>query len=213
VASTNPGGSCDGTCDAPEFALQDRNAYFYLLGQYLGDGNISELSRGVHRLRVTCDQKYPGIVAEVERAGRKVSGRRSTSVVERIGCVDLAQYWKHWACVFPQHGPGRKHASSILLVEWQKPARLTDHRMLVRGLIHSDGCRFVNRVNRPSKEGVRRYQYVRYVFTNASSDIRTIFTDSLDALGVEWRLMNARNISVARSAAVFALDQFVGPKY
>ncbi len=85
--------------------------------------------------------------------------------------------------------------------------------MLVRGLIHSDGCRFINPIKRRSKNGLKRYEYTRYVLTNASSDIRTIFTDSLDALDVEWRVMNARNISVAQKASVFALDQFVGPKY
>ncbi len=39
-----------------------------------------------------------------------------------------------------------------------------------------------------------------------------IFTDACDAIGVEWRRMNARNISVARRASVAALDGFIGPK-
>lgn len=213
VTSTNPGGRCDGTCEAPVFALRDRNAYFYLLGQYLGDGTISEMSRGVYRLRVTCDQRYRGIISEVDRAARRVSGRRSTSIVQRTGCVDLAQSWKHWACVFPQHGSGRKHERPIHLSSWQLPASVADHQRLIRGLLHSDGCRFINPVVRHGKDGTVRYEYVRYVLTNASSDIRTIFTESLDALGIQWRQMNARNISVARRESVVALDQFVGPKY
>jgi hypothetical protein len=75
-------------------------------------------------------------------------------------------------------------------------------------LIHSDGCRFLNRVT----AGGRIYAYPRYNFTNASGDIRALFTDTCDLLGIEWRRMNARNISIARRASVSRLDGFVGPK-
>jgi len=57
------------------------------------------------------------------------------------------------------------------------------------------------------------YTYPRYNFTSASSDIRRLFTDACDQLGIEWRQMNARNISVARRDSVARLDEFVGPKY
>ncbi|MBB4855083.1 hypothetical protein HNP40_002475 [Mycobacteroides chelonae] len=30
-------------------------------------------------------------------------------------CVDVAMYSKHWPCLFPQHGPGRKHSSDDIL--------------------------------------------------------------------------------------------------
>jgi hypothetical protein len=59
----------------------------------------------------------------------------------------------------------------------------------------------------------KTYEYPRYNFTNASHDIRKLFTDGCDRLGVEWRQMNARNISVARREAVARLDQFIGPKH
>jgi hypothetical protein len=74
--------------------------------------------------------------------------------------------------------------------------------------VHSDGCRHTNRVT----VGGNRYAYPRYTFTNASDDIRQIFCDACDAIGVEWRRMNARNISVARRASVARLDEFIGPK-
>jgi hypothetical protein len=38
--------------------------YVYLLGLYLGDGNISAHRRGVFKLRILLDVKYPGIVDE-----------------------------------------------------------------------------------------------------------------------------------------------------
>jgi hypothetical protein len=54
--------------------------------------------------------------------------------------------------------------------------------------------------------------YPRYNFTNASEGIRALFTSSCDLLVIEWRPMNARNISVARRESVKTLDGFVGPK-
>ena len=31
--------------------------------------------------------------------------------------------WKHWPCLFPQHGPGRKHERPIVLEDWQRDDR------------------------------------------------------------------------------------------
>ncbi len=74
--------------------------------------------------------------------------------------------------------------------------------------MQSDGCRNLNFV---TSHG-RRYEYWRYTFSNASGDIRRIFTDACDVLGVHWTQMNARNISVARRDDVAFLDTFIGPK-
>jgi hypothetical protein len=60
--------------------------------------------------------------------------------------------------------------------------------------------------------GPKRYEYPRYFFTNASADIIGLCTWALDLLGIEWKMSNARNISVARRHAVAALDEHVGPK-
>lgn len=67
-------------------------------------------------------------------------------------------------------------------------------------------------MNRVRGQSGLRYVYPRYIFTNASDDIRWLFCDACDALGIDWRRMNARNISIARRASVELLDQFVGPK-
>jgi hypothetical protein len=58
----------------------------------------------------------------------------------------------------------------------------------------------------------KRYTYPRYQFSNESADIKRIFTDALDQLGIAWRVMNRKTISIARREAVAALDEFVGPK-
>ena len=80
--------------------------------------------------------------------------------------------------------------------------------MLLRGLVQSDGWRGTNRV---TVRG-RTYEYPRYQFANTSDDIRRIFCDACDLLDVQWRQMNATNISVARRKSVAILDEFIGPK-
>lgn len=78
----------------------------------------------------------------------------------------------------------------------------------VRGLLHSDGCRSVNTIRHPEKTST----YVRYQFSNRSDDIRGIFTDALDQLGIPWRPMGRWQVSVARREGVARLDELVGPK-
>jgi hypothetical protein len=201
------GGLCPQSC--PRKVGLDPAAYAYLLGQYLGDGWIGEGKRGVFRCYIYCCAAYPNIIEECAMAMRTVV---PGSVVRQnvTGAVALSVYSKHWPCVFPQHGPGHKHTRQIELEPWQYQIALADHpQKFIRGLIQSDGCRCMNRVRGQSG---RRYVYPRYLFTNASADIRWLFRDACDSLGIEWRRMNARTISIARRESVALLDQFVGPK-
>lgn len=80
---------------------------------------------------------------------------------------------------------------------------------LVKGLIHSDGCRVTNRVRSPAGA---RYEYPRYFFTNHSADILGLFVRECELSGVECRPSNRYNISVARLASVAIFDEFIGPK-
>lgn len=83
---------------------------------------------------------------------------------------------------------------------------------MIRGLLHSDGCRTVNTVRRPLPTGTRTYACPRYFFSSEASDIRGIFSAALDLLDIAWRHNRHNSISVARRDAVAALDEFVGPK-
>jgi hypothetical protein len=98
------------------------------------------------------------------------------------------------------------------LRNWQR--RLVDRYPfeLLRGLIHSDGCRSMNHVRRRSADGVREYAYPRYYFVNASPEIRDLFTSTCSQVGVRWRRMTERTISVARRDSVAFLDTFIVPK-
>jgi hypothetical protein len=199
-------------CGGPVHSFDElpRQAYGYLLGTYLGDGFLARSRRGVYRLRITLDDRYPGIIAECKAAAAAVLPENQVGVQRRIGqgCSEVYVFSKTLVCLFPQHGPGPKHMRPIRLVDWQHEVVEADPRPFLRGLIHSDGCRFTN----PVRHGEKLYQYPRYNFSNASADIRKLFCDACDLLGIEWRVMNARNISVARRASVARLDEFVGPK-
>jgi hypothetical protein len=84
---------------------------------------------------------------------------------------------------------------------------------MIRGLLHSDGWRGTNWTEKLVAGVRKRFEYPRYLFTNRSQDIRDIFTDSLDRVGIAWRYNNTESVSIARREAVAALDEFVGPKY
>jgi hypothetical protein len=137
----------------------------------------------------------------------------SVTKIQRDGCVELVSYSKHWPCLFPQHGPGRKHERKIELEAWQQEIVARHPGDFARGLFHSDGCRLINRVRRPVSGADRWYEYPRYLFVNRSGDIHRLCGEALDRLGVAWRFSKPTTISVARREAVATLDEFVGPKF
>ena len=185
----------------------DDAAYVYLLGLYLGDGCISKQPKDVWRLRIFQTAKYVQHTEECAVAMHAVLPN-NVLVQQRQGCVEIASSSKHWPCLFPQHAPGRKHERKIELAPWQQWHVERYPKLLLRGLVQSDGCRHENVIRR----GARTYAYTRYEFTNASGDIRRIFTDTCDHLGVHWTRTNRWNISIARRADVAFLDTFIGPK-
>jgi hypothetical protein len=216
-------GECPGPRPSPLCPLcddigLDRAAYSYLLGLYLGDGHISHYAQHrVPSLMITCDDAWPGLMDLAEAALRAVFPHNSTCRVRSKGCHNVKVYFKHMACLFPQHGPGKKHERRITLEPWQQ--RIVDEHPweLIRGLIHSDGCRITNWTEKIVGGARKRYEYPRYFFANKSDDIRRILTDTLTSVGVEWSTLargcDPFNISVARRESVALMDRHVGPKY
>lgn len=201
---------CD-QCGGPahDFARLPAAAYTYLLAMYLGDGCLYRNTGGVYSLRVTLDSQYPAIVTECREAIAQVRGR-IPHVAERRDqrCVVVTSYWKQWGCLLPHHGPGRKHDRLIELQAWQRVLVEAAPQELLRGLIHTDGWRGLNRVHVKGRD----YSYPRYQFSNRSDDIRRLFTETCDLVGVAWRPWGRFHISVARRESVAVLDGFIGPK-
>lgn len=202
-------------CDGDEL---DNGAYSYLLGLYLGDGHIVRPKQHrVHNLTIACSDTWPGLMDAAEAAMRAVLPYNSVCRVRARGCTSIKVYSRHLPCLFPQHGPGKKHDRPILLADWQQQAISAHGWCLIRGLVHSDGSRTLNWAQRTVDGEQRRHEYIRYEFTNKSADIRDIYTGALDRLGVDWRASSRRDgvhtVSVARRASVALMDEHIGAKY
>lgn len=199
-------------CPRCEDALLDDQAYAELLGWYLGDGYLSEGRRAVFNLHVYNDAQYVGLNAHIADLMRAVKpgGRPHSRLTP--GCVVTTVSWKHWPCLFPQHGPGRKHERLITLEGWQQRIVEEHPADLLRGLFHSDGSRTRNWTTRVVAGERKRYDYPRWEFVNRSDDIIAICTQALDRLCLAWTRPRINAISVARAHDVRRLDGLIGPK-
>jgi LAGLIDADG-like domain len=186
-----------------DFPALPAAAYCYLLGLYLGDGCISR-NRRVWRLRIILDAKYPAIIDRCREAIDFLMPGQRAAVLQRKGCIEVSLYSKHWPCLLPQHGSGKKHTRRIALEPWQQALVDQETEEFIIGLIHSDGCRVV-----ANDRGVTS---IRYHFSNRSEDILGLFTTALDQLGIPWTRSTKYIVSGYRKAATARLDEFVGPK-
>jgi hypothetical protein len=193
-------------CVAEDLARASPGAYAYLLGQYLGDGTISRGPRSVYRLRIFCCSDYPGIIGRVVAACRLVLPRSVHAYrTPRMRMVIVLSHWKHMRCFFPQDGPGKKHERFICLDDWQNRIVVAHPRPFLRGLIESDGCRTINRVNGG--------EYPRYMFTNRSEEIRRMFIRTAEQLDLRWTTANRWTVAISKRPDVAYLDSFIGPKW
>lgn len=183
--------------------------YCEALALYLGDGWISRHPR-TQRLRIALDEKYPGIIEETATLLRRCLPENRVDVVDksRPGCVNVSVYSTHLACLFPQHGPGRKHARRIELEAWQRQLFEQAPWAFIRGCIHSDGCAFVNRTG--------PYEYLSYAFSNKSADIIALFCDACDLVDVKYRAtINSKgvwHVRINRRESVAGMERHVGLK-
>ena len=147
---------------------------------YLGDGHIVRTRRS-DRLRLFLDTRYTQIIVDAEallrrcfpehRVGISRSAKGTTTIV--------SLYCTHLACLFPQHAAGRKHLRHILHETWQSEILEREPWPFLRGCFRSDGCAFVNRTG--------PYAYLSYEFSNRSAQIRELFMNACDLVGVEYR--------------------------
>jgi hypothetical protein len=166
----------------------------------------------VFNLHVVNDEQYvedngrlQAVMVRVKPGGRPHTRRAP-------GCVITTVSWKHWPCLFPQHGPGRKHARPIVLESWQRTVVEVHPDAFLRGLFHSDGSRVKNWTRKIIAGEWKRYDYPRWQFTNHSADIRGLCCWALDLADVPWRQSNWKTISVSTRTGVARLDALIGLK-
>ena len=185
-----------------------RRAYAYLLGQYLGDGCMSEQRRQVFRMRVTCATAWPLIIDLVGQSMKILLPMNTVGHLDREGCIEVGMSSKRWTSLFPQHGRGPKHLRKLELAGWQREIVFEAHPdLFVCGLLHSDGCRSINKVTVRGK----RYAYPRYFFSNRSEDIHAMFAAALDRLAIT-STRSWWNQSVAKRGDVETLDRIGASK-
>jgi hypothetical protein len=145
-----------------------------------GDGHIVHRPKDVYVLAVACSDDWPGLLDAASQALSSVMPTSRVCRVRRHGCTMVKSYSKHWPCLFPQHGPGRKHLRKIELREWHESIVQKYPGEFAKGLFHSDGWRGMNRVRRPLADGDRWYEYPRYQFSNESRDILRLCGEALE---------------------------------
>lgn len=153
-----------------------RAAYYYLLGQYLGDGHISKNSRTL-KLRIFATSKYTDIINEIRNAMLIVFPNNKVYLANKAGCKSVTINSNSMNIAFPQHGAGKKHTRKMELSEWQMKYFHENAKFLARGLFHSDGSYYYNRNN-------GGYWY--YNFTNCSLDIHRIYQECLKCCDVSF---------------------------
>jgi hypothetical protein len=164
---------------------------------------------------ITCDASYPALVtacsAAIAETGLPRRVREQADAARR--CIRVVADSMRWPEAFPQHGPGRKHDRKIELAAWQREIVDRHPQEFLRGLLHSDGCRTVNRFKTKLPSGrVAEYAYPRWFFSNRSEDIRGLFCEYCERLGIRWTQSNPRNVSVSHRDSVALLDSFVPVK-
>jgi hypothetical protein len=194
----NPRGQahCAVPCPICGDGVLDRVSYAELLGWYLGDGHISKQRRGVFGLHIVNDLGYPKDNARISELMRRVKPEGRPHTRRAPGCLITTVSWKHWPCLFPQHGPGRKHQRPIVLDDWQREIVQSHPGPLLRGLFHSDGSRVKNWATRTVAGQRKRYDYPRWQFVNRP----WISGSSAAGRWISWR---SRGGSPTPTASVF----------
>jgi hypothetical protein len=103
--------------------VRDHADYAYLLGLHLGDGCISrsgDPAKGIWVLRIACADAWPGLLDDCKSAIKAIRPENRVNTVRKEGCHSVEACSRHWPCLFPQHGPGRKHNRMIELADWQR---------------------------------------------------------------------------------------------
>jgi hypothetical protein len=178
--------------------------YAELLGIYLGDGHIS-LHPRAERLRVFLDARHAQVVDETAGLMRRCfpENRVGRGSRHHGRMAVLWVYSGHLSCLFPQHGPGKKHQRAIVLEPWQEAKLVAAPWRFLRGCIRTDGCAFINRTG--------PYEYLSYDFRNLSQDILDLFERTCLSLGLRPR-RTATSIRLNRREDVARLLVHVGLK-
>jgi hypothetical protein len=82
-----------------------------------------------------CADAWPGLVLECAQAMSTVRPGNKVSTQQLVGCTEVISCSKHWPCLLPQHGPGKKHLRKIELQSWQRTIVIDNPGCFARGML------------------------------------------------------------------------------
>ena len=172
------------------------------LGVYLGDRSSLPSGGSVTGYAPSLTRSYRGSSMSVRlRSGSSALRTRSTRRLRSGRFADSSKgSARRDRCVLalvamPLPPPARDESTSgpVELADWQRGLLVRYPEALLRGLVHSDGCRFINTGT--------NWRHPRSSFSDLSSDIRRLFCDGAMCYGSAGPSRRAR--STCRASATW----------
>jgi hypothetical protein len=125
----------------PDLALQA-----YVIGLAIGDGNLSNPNGRATRLRITCDTKYPELIARIRNALQRLLPRNKVSLVRGKGnYLNVSVYSNSLELLLGWRAAGgSKKRQRVRVPLWIAHNRTLSIQCL-RGLIETDGAVYRDR--------------------------------------------------------------------
>ena len=169
-----PGTSSKPTCPHCHGRARDDAAYAYPLGLY----RERPLTRGPrsHVLWLACSDAWPGLLDLGKQTMSLVMPSSSVFCASRtgVGCTYVKSVSRHWPCLLPQHGPGRKHERKIDQCPGSKRSwpgiQEASPAASSIPMAAASSITFAAR----SRTGIAGMKYPRYLFVNRSADIHRL---------------------------------------
>lgn len=149
-------------------------AYSFILGEYLGDGYIRNLPR-TYRFDIYNDRKYENLNKLIESKLGIIFPLNKVHRLPKTGCWIITVHNNNMLKFFPQHGKGSKWERDINLEIWQLEIVKKYPFEFIKGLIYSDGCTYLNKLNG---------RYV-YSFSQKSTQIMDLMIFALKLIGID----------------------------
>jgi DNA-binding transcriptional regulator WhiA len=125
---------------------EDKELQSYVIGLALGDGNLSNPNKRSIRLRITCDAKYPLLVAKIKDSLQRLFPQNKASISPRKdNYYNVSLYSNRLKEIIPwQVNKGTKFEQKACVPSWIKENKNYAINCL-RGLIETDGAIYNDR--------------------------------------------------------------------
>jgi hypothetical protein len=155
-----------------------------VIGLAIGDGNLSNPNGRAVRLRITCDTKYPELIAKIRDAlQRLLPNNKVTLVPSKGNYVNVSVYSNRLEPLLGwQALSGSKQRQRVHVPSWICESRALSIHCL-RGLIETDGAVYHDR------------GYPMVIFSTAMPDLAKQVDQMIRDLGFRCRLYATRRSS------------------